>query len=237
MSGLVRRVSLTGPDDATDIQSLAALSARFPTVEWAILYFPEREGIARNPSQAWRQAFFTTPMSGFKAVHLCGKEAFVQLLAGRLPAEVLKADRFQLNINARFEGFTPDEVQAVFHAAAKLPQDIILQLHSGSEAGIRLFMESVPTEAKSRVHILVDGSKGRGELPDSWGRPAGLAPALWGYAGGINPTNVDSVLKSVSKLGEACWIDMETGVRTGNQFDVLKAEAVLQATTEFNRRS
>ena len=48
-------VSLTGADDHVAPEALAALSAQYPFVEWAILYFPEKDGTPRNPSAPWRE--------------------------------------------------------------------------------------------------------------------------------------------------------------------------------------
>ena len=64
---------------------------------------------------------------------------------------------------------------------------------------------------------------------------AGL-PVYVGFAGGIGPANTQDVLNQVRALMRPYWIDMETGVRTDNAFDVAKVEAVLRAAEPFVAR-
>lgn len=47
-------ISITGADDSVNPQDLLRLSVQHPQAEWAILYFPEKEGDPRNPSAQWR---------------------------------------------------------------------------------------------------------------------------------------------------------------------------------------
>lgn len=54
-----------------------------------------------------------------------------------------------------------------------------------------------------------------------------------GYAGGISPDNVGEVLEELAAAGRRCWIDMESGVRTGDAFDLRKVRAVLEAAAPF----
>ncbi|KVP75456.1 hypothetical protein [Burkholderia ubonensis] len=232
MTLLITRVTLTGPDDRTDMARLIDLSQRFPLVEWALLYVPHNEGAPRNPTRPWREAFFQQ-VSSVSAVHLCGALAFEQLLKGELPVDILQAQRLQLNINARKPDFTEEQVLEVFARALELGPDIILQYHPGTAALIERFAQKVPASDRSRVHVLMDASRGTGKAPATWVRPAALHELYVGYAGGIGPENIESVLRDVSALGRACWVDMESGIRTDNQFDAAKAEAVLQAVEVF----
>jgi phosphoribosylanthranilate isomerase len=48
-----------------------------------------------------------------------------------------------------------------------------------------------------------------------------------GYAGGINPDNAAEVVSRIQ--ADRYWIDMETGVRTGDWLDLDKCEAVCRA--------
>jgi phosphoribosylanthranilate isomerase len=79
----------------------------------------------------------------------------------------------------------------------------------------------------------MDASRGTGLAPQAWSRPEHLDDFLVGYAGGIGPANIRSVLRDVAALGRPCWVDMESGIRSDNQFDAEKAEAVLRAAAEF----
>ena len=54
---MLDRLTITGPDDKTDIDTLLQLSQYYPFVEWAILYSPTRQGSERYPSEEWRKSF------------------------------------------------------------------------------------------------------------------------------------------------------------------------------------
>jgi phosphoribosylanthranilate isomerase len=51
---------------------------------------------------------------------------------------------------------------------------------------------------------------------------------LVGYAGGIGPDNVADVLEQIGATGPY-WIDMESGVRTDDRFDLGKCRRVCEA--------
>ena len=131
-------VSITGADDSVLPSELAALSARYTspiTPEWAILYFPEKEGTPRNPSAAWREAFLALGLP-FTAAHLCGTQVFREILDPRTaPARIADISRYrrvQLNINARRPDFTEDEVLAIYRTLHQAGLHLILQYHPGS---------------------------------------------------------------------------------------------------------
>lgn len=220
-------VSLTGPDDNVDIDVLAKLGERYRHVEWALLYVPGKEGQPRNPTRAWRERFFAAKVQGSVAVHLCGAQAFQEVLAGTLPPDILQANRLQLNVNARRREFSDEEVVDIYRAALKLGPSLILQYHEGTASAIHAWLPTVVSEDMQRVHVLLDGSKGRGVRPASWTVPAGLEGVFLGFAGGLNAENALEVAQELGQLGRPYWIDMESGLRTGNEFDIVKAYAVL----------
>lgn len=225
---LLRCVSLTGADDAVSLEKMAELSGRYPQLEWALLYSPHSEGAPRNPSRQWREQFFAAKLPTSSAVHLCGRQAFEELLAGTLPAELLLADRIQLNINARRQEFTDDEVLAVFSAAARLGPVPILQYHAGTAAIVERFLAECDPTTRARVHVLFDESRGTGQPPKQWTEPKQFGEVFCGYAGGLGPDNVASVSAQLNQFGRPYWVDMETGLRTDNVFQITKARQVLE---------
>lgn len=226
----LRRISLTGADDAVSIEELSLLAQQYARVEWALLYVPYAEGQARNPTRSWREAFFKAALPGYSAVHLCGRQAFEELLAGELPAEILKANRLQLNINARKRDFTDDEVLAVFDKALSLGPDVILQYHPATAALVVNAVAHCPPHLRNRLHVLMDSSRGTGVVPTSWDAPAMFAQVICGFAGGLGPDNVAAVAAQLNARALPYWLDMESGIRTDNQFDLAKARAVLERT-------
>lgn len=227
-ASFLQRVSLTGADDRTALDELLGLTAKHPFVEWAVLYTPRSLGAPRNPGQTWREAFFAE-LAPQSAVHLCGALAFEQLLSDELPLDVLKAPRMQLNINARRKDFDDEQVLAVYRKALDVSESIILQYHSDSATLIEAFLASLADADRPRVHVLVDASRGTGTVPDAWPWPASLENAYLGFAGGLGPSNSKTVAQVLQQFNRPFWIDMESGIRTENQFDIEKVKAVLEA--------
>lgn len=84
--------------------------------------------------------------------------------------------------------------------------------------------------AKEPAHYLFDRSGGCGL--DHEGETYPVAnDNLVGYAGGISPNNVQTVIEKINETSQPkkYWIDMESGVRTNGLFDVKKIRAVLEA--------
>ena len=90
------------------------------------------------------------------------------------------------------------------------------------------------------VTMLVDESKGTGVLASSWPSP----PKEYniGYAGGIGPKNVKSVLqnllKSTSEGERTFWIDMESSLRSNKDgidiFDLDKCYKCIEIVCNMN---
>ncbi len=206
-------VTLTGADEATDIARMADLSARYP-VEWGLLFAPVHQGAGRFPSFDFVAKLIERGAMRFSA-HLCGGharevvargacEALAGLLAGNF-------DRAQINTSER--GVQPDRVRRFADAM-------------GMRGAILQCRGDFPADA--RVDWLFDKSGGRGAAPPSW--PKAREGAFCGYAGGLNPDNIGVALPAIAACvpeGQPYWIDMESGVRTDDRFDLDKCELVL----------
>jgi hypothetical protein len=195
-------VSLTGADDCVAPESLAALSEQYPFAEWAILFFPEKEGTPRNPSGVWREKFLALKLP-YTAAHLCGTQVFRELLdpemAPSLIADLSRYRRIQLNINARRPEFTDEEVLAIYRTLHQAGMRLILQHHAASDQVIERFLREVAdndVEALKRIDILFDASKGAGQRPDSWPAPHQFN-LFCGYAGGLGPDVLDAELPRI----------------------------------------
>lgn len=242
-------VSLTGADDKVPPAALAVLSAHYATAvppEWAILYFPEKEGTPRNPSAAWREDFLAQELP-FTAAHLCGNQVFREILdpataPGRI-ADLGRYGRIQLNINARRPDFTEEEVLAVYRTLHQAGLHLILQCHDGSGQAIRKFVAELDETSLSRIDILYDESKGSGTSPEQWPplSTVGGIPLRCGYAGGLGPAVLEAELPRIHESATSWrdlpyWIDMESGIRTNNELDLAKVLAVLQFAADAKRR-
>lgn len=217
------RVTITGADDSTPIQSLADLSAEFPFVEWGILVSRKREGSYRFPSREWIERFSSVAKKNAMAVstHICGswiREMFVGKLEWReLPMCIHVSQRVQLNTHAESQTFTIGLLKSL---SAEPCKQFIFQW-DGVNGQIAYF----PFALGLDVAVLFDTSGGAGKLPDAWPVPKDLP---CGYAGGLGP---DNVAEQVQKIEAVCdkpyWIDMERRVRTPDD-SMLDLDAVRQ---------
>ncbi|GBG14537.1 histidine kinase [Novimethylophilus kurashikiensis] len=241
------RVSITGADDQTDPAQLVALSNVYPNAEWALLYFPEKEGQARNPSTSWRRRFShlrkAHPLN--TALHICGTRVYRDIIEGVydevFEAELALYDRVQVNINARHRVFSDSEIAEVYLYLLQHAGHLILQFHENSRTAIESFLENNPELVRAgRVSVLMDASRGRGVAPAAWPEPLWVAdvPVDTGYAGGLGP---DNVLECADQVSELCatehamyWVDMESNVRTNNVLDLGKVRLVLDTLHPVN---
>lgn len=224
--------SFTGADDYTNLNELAAVERDNEfyrgNIEWALLYFPEKECTPRNPSQRTRDAIVHNVQ--FSAAHLCGEQVFRSLLAQDVDTidDLKQYSRVQVNINARKVIFTPAEVKTVYDILRSNGIHIIYQYHDDSAA---LIGEYTSDHAYDGTwDILLDQSKGKGVVAETWDVPGLPGRARYGFAGGISPDNIEDVLVTLEAMTmPRGWIDMESGVRTDNKFDLTKCRQILQA--------
>jgi hypothetical protein len=65
--------------------------------------------------------------------------------------------------------------------------------------------------------------------------PLPLREMRIGYAGGINENNIVEFATKISENREphSSWLDLESGARTGDKFDVDKVHRILELTKRF----
>lgn len=209
MSALPSFITFTGLDAWTDLRRVANLSSRYP-IEWGVLFSPKRQGVdPRYPDGETLSAIMW--MAGIqKAAHLCGDHARSIMQSGEcgpIPVDLFYFDRVQVN-----------------HAS---PDPLAINAFRDGWGRFRCIAQSRGSEfpADTSVDWLHDLSGGRGEAGAFWPEHPGR---LVGYAGGINPENVASVIAGIN-ADAPYWIDMESGVRTDDRLDLDKCEAVCRA--------
>lgn len=224
----LKYVSITGADDAVAAGALGAISAQYPFVEWAVLLMPESMGRNRFPSAAWIENFAGAGENVHKAMHLCGG-AFLGFMA-QDPA-ILKLmrgfRRIQLNLEFGAVEGRYDLAQLPARMKAHPEFEFIVQ-YTEKRRDFLLLLRDVPNHA-----VLFDQSAGRGVSPDSW--PSPLDGHFCGYAGGINPDNIQDNLAAIARAagGARTWIDMESGVRTDDRFDLKKVGMILEHAAPY----
>jgi phosphoribosylanthranilate isomerase len=254
----IKIVTITGADDNTNHQDLIEISKKYPFVEWGILFSPTRndKGESRYPTIEWVNKFkkdviahnFTKIDSfmtnGFDlgrneitimvSAHICGGYT-KELLEGNniLIKEKLKdvyshlfLNRSQWNFNS-----SKNEVHETFYDFLNNPLNgkTILQFN---KANYHLCQKVIEMN-NHNIHFLYDGSGGRGVLPNEW---TGVVPNHFtGYAGGLNPDNLEEALINIEKsVGDnEIWIDTETGVRTDDKLDLDKVVGFLEIAKKY----
>jgi len=224
--------SITGADDPVDVGDLTRLAAEFPFVEWAILLLPARAGTPRFPTLDWIEKFSSRYTGAHTAMHLCD-DGLLGFIAGRQDIlEIMQGfSRIQLNLKFGDVEGKYDPADLVARVRAMPDKQFILQ-YTKDKKGLLPLFKNVPNHA-----VLFDASAGRGISPDEWDVP--LPGHFCGYAGGMNPDNVATNIDMIAKVaaGHATWIDMETGVRSNDVFDLDKVRRVLEITAPHIHRA
>jgi len=217
---MLKKVTFTGIDIRTKAAELIALHREFPFVEFGFLISDALTGKNKNPRfpapvilKSLKKAHI--PM----ALHLCGKFAM----------NAVKEDDWQGVYKVMGEYMTMFDRIQINSAIARhirscvhFPEgkQIILQLHDGNDVMWDQY-GSMPN-----VVGFQDNSGGKGIFEGTWREPLG---EFFGYGGGLSPENV---VEAVRGIQEVCptdfWIDMESGVRTNDWFDVKKCREVCE---------
>ena len=224
-------VTITGADDGVDPRDLQLLSGEFPFVEWGVLFSAKRTGEPRYPTRGWTTALATYVPAHLGrqrmrlAMHLCGESARVTCEGSAISLKGLFPAFRRIQVN----GYAPPSPGLVILSREWTVFEFVLQVRDESQ----LEKAAADLLAMRRASILFDPSGGRGLEAPSWpSPPAGVANRV-GYAGGINPSNVERVLGRLNERPGAYWIDMESGVRTGDRFDLALVRDVLVKCRPF----
>lgn len=238
----LEKVTITGADDDVDLDQLLAVHDRYQAygaVEWAVLYMPEKAGSPRYPTEEWIEDFLQCELE-HTAIHLCGSMVFESILnavkGDRIFESLARFNRVQVNVNARKQEFSDEEVLTIYRKLLDEGLNLILQYHDRTAAVIREFLGTSPgEETLQRVELLMDASQGKGIRPASWPEPLVIdgRPVRCGFAGGLGPDVMTVELPKIDAVSSAhgnfpYFIDMETGVRSGhNRFDLEKVDRAL----------
>ena len=240
---ILRNVTITGADDNVDRKDLYKLSKKYPFVEWGILWYQKKMGQQRYPQKEWIKSLLRyKPKNVQISLHICGVDAvnFAYNRKGQNFDEseiweyIFKSERIQLNLPA--SSYDADGVIALLsrqknydfryavnrYHALNPGRYVVIQANEGNKI-LNACLEREPA-----IEFLFDESRGNGKTMKEY--PLPIPQKYNGYAGGISPDNVLAVLHDLSKVvldQDEIWIDMESGVRTNNEFDLEKVKSVL----------
>lgn len=233
---ILKNITFTGADDKVDKQHLYEISSNYPNVEWGILWYSKKMGTQRYPTKEWIRDFLDNKPSGVKAsLHICGNDALE--FAHKKESEVWEylnnVNRIQLNfpkskmdLNDVITLFQSERNDfrcniSKFHTI-DMGKYVIIQANKGNKI-LDACLEDNPY-----IEFLFDESRGGGKSISEY--PIPIPQKYNGYAGGINPYNVLAVLYDLKKIipeDGKIWIDMETGIRTDNEFDLRKVKRII----------
>ena len=234
----LKHITFTGVDANTDIQDLIDIQHEYPIAEFGVLtsyHWYENGNRYLNP------AFLSNLYAGNGelnlALHVCGSAAH-DVAAGEwhkiddhLFGSLGLFKRIQLNVANR-----KDNPEFLWIPPSK-GQELIVQQRDADNTELYNTTYDIWFGDDSPVSVLLDASGGQGiDIPIKVLPNAGK-PFKVGYAGGISPDNVAdklSYLLQHDKVGDF-WIDMESGVRTGDWFDTDKVRRVLAICKEVMR--
>lgn len=228
-----RFIGFCGADDSVDPDLLQIISLHYPWIEWGVLFRSDLEGTARYASPDWVHRFSQVAKSSAAnghpmnlAAHLCfdrcqqildGDSSFVRELFQ------LGFRRVQVNITKANGTFVEEKdlpgyvvnIRKCMRENAEI--EWLFQLN---EETLRIW-ELLRVDLPVNVSVLHDASCGKGVVIETFPSPAIYPSVPSGYAGGIGPNNIASILRTLdsiivdaSSLSKPVWIDMESSLRT-----------------------
>jgi phosphoribosylanthranilate isomerase len=221
-------VTITGADDAVNPYDLIALSEKYEFVEWGVLFSSTAYGKDRYPTIGWRKLLYAAAMSAGNMInlsaHLCGR--FVDERLYSRNSVHTEVETFFRRI--QFNRFNKDNVEDVLQYSSMAGAAIIIPHNAYTNKAI----DNMDPEYRGHLSVLFDSSGGRGISPVKWPE---FDPYFFcnGCAGGISEENVESVLTELVKRKDKFWIDLETGARTNDKFDLPKVERILEKASKF----
>jgi len=221
----LQHITFTGIDGKTDLGRLWEIQQEYPIAEFGVLV---AKNWRDNGNRYFNPSYLDSLDRGLNlSAHLCGSIARAAVRGDWQPFRDWARDfpfffnRCQINIANSAEN--PDLF--VYDGDAYYFDEIILQQNSSKDC--QLFLSSMNDRHHNRITALMDESGGKGINTPL--EPLEL-PHKIGYAGGFNVDNVAdklSFLLTSEQVGDF-WIDMESGVRTDDWFDLDKVIKVLE---------
>lgn len=224
----LKHVTLTGIDQRTNLVALQELQREYPFAEFGVL-------ISTNWEKNGNRYFNPNRLNALRgrklnlSCHACGVVARHALNNDWKPLMELTHDmlhmfnRCQLNVSCYVPTKNTQDIEVIPALC-----EVIIQQRDANNLAVYNAIKN-----KVGISILLDASGGHGI--DTKIVPLGLEGVKIGYAGGINPDNVAEKLSTLldSELTNSFWIDMESGVRTDDWFDLDKAHKVLETCKQI----
>ena len=221
--GNLRQITFTGIGNETDLKALKEIQDEYPLVEWGVLMSKNwKENGPRYFDPGFIYDIKFKKLDLHMSCHVCGSVAREAMNNSWEPLKQLTHyhydvfQRCQLNISSN----DPTPKTPYLRKPLFLKELIIQQK---SENDLLVFDTIID---RSKMSVLLDASGGRGI--DTPFKPFLRHGLKVGYAGGLSPDNVgDKLYHLLHEVDGEFWIDMESGVRTDDVFDLNKVYRVL----------
>jgi hypothetical protein len=217
---IINKCTFTGADNSTSVEEMLSIQKEYPFVEWGIL-IASNPGRNRYPSNDYIMSLKDKGLN--LALHLCSIHTKGIMTDGILDIKYDFFERYQINFNFKHSSH---DLANYAKLIKKFPnKKFILQSNFSNESYIDTILEDIDTK---NTNILFDSSGGRGTEIKLIKDP--YKGIYTGYSGGLNPDNVKGICNLITehKSDDKVWIDMESGVRTDDIFDLNKVRSVLK---------
>jgi hypothetical protein len=200
----LRALGFCGADDSVSPEILDAISAKYPWIEWGVLFREEKQGEPRFASAAWLQRLkrVNAGRQMRLAGHLCSSDCEAVLRGDASTVAYLHRElgfgRFQINAtaanNVDMSLVCNKGAANVAKVMAAVPTaEFIIQRNDETQP----IWEVLERNPPPNMSFLFDESKGLGKAPSSWpDPPADGTP--FGYAGGLGPATVEAQLRKMA---------------------------------------
>lgn len=222
-------ISFVGIDENTNLEELWNLNCPV-TCEFSVLFSDERsvKKFVRYPSYDFCKKFLQNKNVTDKklSIHLCGSSVERYLSQDKDMIELCEfANRIQLNFN--INNYQDYELlsKRILDVTNLYNHTVILQKNASKNKFLEHFLNKKP----NNCNLLYDSSGGFGRVISTVEAP--LKEYFTGYAGGLNPENVKSIVDLIENSNvnnNKYYIDMESGIRENNIFCLKKCAEVIK---------
>lgn len=225
----INKVTITGADDKIFKKDLIGYQTEYPFVEWGILFSKNKESTQRYPSLQHITNEYDSDLK--LSAHFCGwysKEVLENKNYKLIEKLKNRFERVQLNYN--FKNSTNWDLNSLIDFLKDYNKiDVILQYNKSNSLVLQNIMND---ELPNNLNFLYDSSGGRGTEISKIESPF---KNYTGYSGGLNVDNINNICQNISNDSNTdnVWIDLESGVRTNNDFDFNKLKTILEISKKY----
>lgn len=225
----INRVTITGADDKIKSYDLHDLQLRFPFVEWGILFSGKTGN--RYPTMKWLNDLLSDYSDLNLSAHFCGFFSRMVLEQNDFASiDNLNSQFGRVQLNYNFSRGGKFDLGALHTYAKQSDRAIILQYNKSNRYILDEFRDK---NLPNNIHFLYDASGGRGVEIQGISTP--IDGNYTGYAGGIGDDNVNDICDLITyQLNQSIvWIDLESGARIDDQFNIPICESILSKASKF----